>query len=302
MASRQGLSRKGIILAGGTGSRLHPMTVATNKHLLPIFDKPMIYYPLTTLMLAGVREFLVITNPHHVPAFRDLLGDGSDWGISISYAEQPRAGGIAEALLIGSDFIAREPFGLILGDNIFFGHGLPELLERASATAGAGGAVLTYRVADARRYGVLVTDREGNAQDLIEKPEEPPPSNRAVTGLYFYAADAVEVARSLAPSARGELEITDVNRALLRAGRLSAFEIGRGHAWFDAGTAEALAQASTYVEILQRRQSTGVAFPEEVAFRQHLIDLDRLAVLTERMPDSRYRSYLRMLVREERGG
>lgn len=300
MTSAQGPCRKGIILAGGTGSRLHPMTVSANKHLLPVFDKPMIFYPLTTLMLAGARELLVITNPEHLAAFTALLGDGSDWGISIKYAAQEQAGGIAEALLIGEDFIAEEPFGLILGDNIFFGHGLPELLSRASEAGRAGGAILTYRVADPRRYGVLITDREDHPQDIIEKPEDPR-SNRAVTGLYFYAPDAVDVARRLAPSARGELEITDVNRALLSAGRLSAFEIGRGHAWFDAGTAEALAQASAYVEILQRRQSTGVAFPEEVAYRQRLIDLDRLKALTERMPDSRYRSYLRMIIREEGG-
>lgn len=293
--------RKGIVLAGGTGSRLHPMTVATNKHMLPVFDKPMAYYPLTTLMLAGVREVLVITNPQHMESFRALLGDGRNWGITIDYAAQPRAGGIAEALLIGASFIAGEPFGLILGDNIFFGHGLPDLLARASVAGRSGGAILTYRVADPQRYGILVTDRTGKPVDLIEKPADPP-TNRAVTGLYFYAADAVDIARELAPSRRGELEITDVNRALLQAGRLATFEIGRGHAWFDAGTAEALAQAGAYVEILQRRQSTGVAFPEEVALRQGLISLDGLEAIAERMPDSRYRDYLRTIVREERSG
>lgn len=277
---------------------MFPMIVSANKHLLPVYDKPLVYYPWTTLMLASVTEILLITNSRHVAAFRNLLGDGSDLGISITHAEQQRAGGISEALLMAETFVDGDTFALILGDNIFFGHGIADLLHEAFDAAADGASLTVHRVADPERYGVLVTDADGKPCDIVEKPTEPV-SNQAVTGLYFFAGDAIAIARGLTPSARGELEITDLNRVFLQQDRLHVFELTRGFAWFDAGTAASLAQAAGYVEILQGRQSTGVAFPEEVAYRIGLIDLARLDAVTARMPECRYHAYLRGIVREE---
>ena len=289
--------RRGIILAGGTGSRLTPMTWAINKHLLPVFDKPMIYYPLTTLMFAGIREFLIISNADAIPEFRRFFGDGAQWGLNIEYAIQDGANGIAEALLIGEKFIAGEPFSLVLGDNIYYGHGLPEMLAASAMHAKDGAGVLTYSVSNPQDYGVLTVDAEGRPVEIAEKPANPA-SNRAITGLYFYCAEAVEMARALKPSARGELEITDLNRVFMEAGRLRYEELGRGSVWFDVGTTDALFAASAYIEIVQRRQSVGIAFPEEVAFRLGYIDLDRFSHIVDGLPDCAYRSVLDSVRRE----
>jgi glucose-1-phosphate thymidylyltransferase len=286
------------LLAGGSGTRLFPVTATINKHLFPIYDKPLIYYPLTTLMLAGVRDILVISGPGHLSALRSLLGDGQRWGIRLSYAEQPRPAGIAEALLIGADFIGDDAFALILGDNIFYGHPLGDTLQAAGQSAADGSAVVfTFQVADPRDYGVLEYGPDGTPNAIHEKPIAPK-TDRAVTGLYFYNAEAVQVARSLKPSGRGELEITDLNHAALTRGKLKAIHLGRGFVWFDAGTNQTMLQASLFVEILQARQRTGIAFPEEVAYRMGFIDFGAFARCAAAMPACAYRSYLDRLIEE----
>lgn len=290
--------RKGILLAGGSGTRLFPVTTTINKHLFPIYDKPLIYYPLTTLMLAGVRDILVISGPDHLPALQNLLGDGQRWGIRLSYAEQPRPAGIAEALLIGANFIADDPFALILGDNIFYGHPLGDTLQTAGQKAAEGSAVVfTFQVADPRDYGVLEYGPDGRPIAIHEKPVAPK-TDRAVTGLYFYNAAAVDIARTLKPSARGELEITDLNHVALTRGKLRAIHLGRGFVWFDAGTNQTMMQASLFVELLQTRQRTGIAFPEEVAYRMGFIDFDAFARCVAAMPKCAYRGYLDRLVED----
>ncbi len=289
------MNRKGIILAGGSGTRLYPLTQVISKQLLPVYDKPMIYYPLSTMMQAGIREILIITTPHEQPLFRRLLGDGSQWGIELSYAVQDAPRGLADAFIIGRGFIDGRPSCLILGDNIFHGGGMRELLLRADARE-HGATVFGYWVSDPERYGVVEMDADGRVLSLEEKPERPK-SNYAVTGLYFYDQRACDFAAELEPSGRGELEITDLNRRYLDAGDLTVERMGRGYAWLDTGTHASLQQASSYIETLESRQGLRVACPEEIAFRQGWIGGEELLALAEPLTKSGYGDYLRMIAK-----
>ena len=288
--------RKGIILAGGAGTRLHPITLSQSKQLLPVYDKPMIYYPLATLMSAGIREFLIITTPRDQTAFRDLLGDGRQWGIGFEYAVQAQPNGIAQALIIAEAFLDGAPSALILGDNIFYGANLPELLKSAS-DRDAGATVFGYYVQDPERYGVVEFDAKGRVTELHEKPLRPP-SNYAVTGIYFYDTRATALAKSLTPSVRGELEITDLNRAYLRQGALHVERLGRGTAWLDTGTHNSLLDAGVFVRILEERQGLKVACVEEIAWRHGFIDAEQLLKLAKPLEKSGYGEYLERIVRE----
>ena len=282
---------KGIILAGGAGTRLHPMTAVASKQLLPIYDKPMIYYPLSTLMLSGIRDVLVISTPRDVPSFEDLLKDGSQWGMNISYAVQPKPEGLAQAYVIGADFVGAQSSALVLGDNIFYGHGLTELLASAS-TKTQGATVFAYHVSDPERYGVVEFDRDMRAVSIEEKPKAPR-SNWAVTGLYFYDSQVVDIAANLKPSDRGELEITDVNRAYLERGQLSVEMMGRGYAWLDTGTPDSLIEAADFVRTLEKRQGFKIACPEEIAFDRGFIDAQQVERLASTYGSSAYGQYLR---------
>ena len=287
-------NRKGIILAGGTGSRLYPVTRVCSKQLLPVYDKPMIYYPLSTLMLAGIRDILVISTARDLPRFTDLLADGSQWGVSFSYAEQARPEGLAQALVIGDSFIGNSPVSLVLGDNIFYGHGLTErLAETARTTAGA--TIFAYYVSNPERYGVVEFDTDGKPIGIEEKPKKPK-SHYAVTGLYFYDNAIIDIAKQIKPSARGELEISDVNQAYLERGQLQVHVLGRGDAWLDTGTHESLQQASAFIEAIETRQGLKVACPEEIALRQGFVGADQIEKLIGPMRNSSYGRYLERLV------
>ena len=287
---------RGIILAGGKGTRLHPITNAVSKQLLPVYDKPMVYYPLSVLMFAGIREILIISTPDDLPQFRNLLGNGSQWGISLSYAVQPRPEGIAQALVIAGEFLAGQPACLILGDNVFYGAGLTGLLSRAAALR-TGATIFAYRVRDPQRYGVVEFDSTGRATSLEEKPPAPR-SSYAVTGIYFYDGEAPQIASRLRPSARGELEITDLNRAYLERGMLTVERLGRGIAWLDTGTADTLLQAANFVQIVELRQGLKIACLEEVALDLGYIDIDQVSKLAEPIASSEYGRYLLHLVEQ----